>query len=157
MRIITALRRSEERTRMITDNVGALIGYFDQNQIYTFANRRHADWFERDRDFLLGSHVSDIVGTTTSPRSNPTSGEPWPGDGQLRVFDPAIRRRDFSRTQHAGAGTRLHRKILGCYLLAIDLTEQKRAEAAAREAQKMQAIGQLSGGLAHETSTTSSP
>ena len=151
LRIITALRRSEERTRMITDNVGALIGYFDQNQIYTFANRRHADWFERDRDSLLGSHVSDIVGTTTYAQIEPYIRRALAGETVSFEYST---RQSAGEIFHARSTLVPERdstgKILGCYLLAIDLTEQKRAEAAAREAQKMRAIGQLSGGLAHD-------
>ncbi len=154
LRIITALRRSEERTRMITDNVGALIGVF-RPEPDLYIRQSPSCRLVRERDPRLCARqpcVSDIVGTTTStPRSSPTSGRLWPGRrsaSSIRPGNPPARfctARSTLVPERDSTG-----KILGCYLLAIDLTEQKRAEAAAREAQKMRAIGQLSGGLAHD-------
>ncbi|UUZ78309.1 PAS-domain containing protein [Polaromonas sp. P1(28)-13] len=41
-RITTALRRSEENLRLITDTVPALIGYFDHQEIYRYVNKGYA-------------------------------------------------------------------------------------------------------------------
>ena len=47
---------------------------------------------------------------------------------------------------HLGAD----RELLGFYVIIYDLTEQKRLEARLLQAQKMEAIGQLTGGIAHD-------
>ena len=41
-------------------------------------------------------------------------------------------------------------KIVGASAIARDFTEQKRAEEHLRQAQKMEAVGRLAGGLAHD-------
>ncbi len=47
---------------------------------------------------------------------------------------------------HFGA----HGEVLGYFVLGQDVTEQRHAEAILRQGQKMQAVGQLTGGLAHD-------
>jgi nitrogen-specific signal transduction histidine kinase len=46
---------------------------------------------------------------------------------------------------HGDAG-----KIVGASAIARDFTEQKRTEEHLRQAQKMEAVGRLAGGLAHD-------
>ena len=40
-----ALRESEERMRLVANNVPALISYVDREQRYRFSNRTYDDWF----------------------------------------------------------------------------------------------------------------
>ena len=40
--------------------------------------------------------------------------------------------------------------VVGCYVLFIDLTERNLSEAQLQQAQKMEAVGQLTGGVAHD-------
>src|SRR5205809_5412756 len=40
-----ALRESEERLRLIANNVPALISYVDRDQRYRYSNRTYEDWF----------------------------------------------------------------------------------------------------------------
>ncbi|MEY4737977.1 MAG: hypothetical protein RL302_2296, partial [Pseudomonadota bacterium] len=61
-RITTALRRSEENLRLITDTVPALISYFDHQEIYRYVNKGYADWFGYAKEEVLGRSIREVVG-----------------------------------------------------------------------------------------------
>lgn len=137
--------------RTITDNVAALIGYFDDRQIYGFANERHKQWFGRGREALLGCHVVDILGEETYAHIEPYIRRGLAGETVTFEYAGRDNNNDVMHSRctlvpEFGPD----RSVSGCYVLAIDVTEQKRAELAVREAQKMEVIGQLAGGLAHD-------
>src|ERR671915_461516 len=52
-----ALRESEERLRLVANNVPALISYVDRSQRYRFSNRTYDDWFGIAHE---GMHVAAI-------------------------------------------------------------------------------------------------
>src|SRR3954468_3968712 len=57
-----ALRESEERLRLIADNVPALISYVDRDQCYRFSNRTYDAWFGMARERMQGRSVADVFG-----------------------------------------------------------------------------------------------
>lgn len=151
LEIAASLRRSEERLRLITDGVPANIGYFDSQQIFRYANRGYSEWFGLPIEEIVGRSAESILGPLVWPgvrdnvaralRGNPVSYEyslPRP-DGQ-----PVFARSTLA-PEFAPDGT-----VLGCFVLALDVTEQKRTQAALAQAQKMESIGQLTGGIAHD-------
>src|SRR4029078_11083439 len=54
-----ALRESEERVRLIANNVPALISYVDRDQRYRFSNRTYDDWFGITRERMQGRSIAD--------------------------------------------------------------------------------------------------
>lgn len=149
--IAASLRRSEERLRLITDRVPANIGYFDNQLIYRYANQGYSAWF--------GVPIEDIVDHSTEAVLGP---DVWPTvrdnvllglSGKQVSYEYSLTRPDgrqvFARStlvpELAPDGT-----VLGCFVLALDVTEQKRTQAALVQAQKMEGIGQLTGGIAHD-------
>ena len=57
-----ALRESEERMRLVANNVPALISYLDREQRYRFSNRTYDDWFGIEHERMLGRTVAEVFG-----------------------------------------------------------------------------------------------
>lgn len=149
--ITAALRRSEENLSLITDTVPALIAYFDKLEVYRYANKGYADWFGYRKEQVLGCAIRDVVGEPvyleiahhvhTALR------------GQRVSYEYTMSRADgcwvYARSElvpefdTGGA-------VVGCFVLSVNITDLKNAQAALVHAQKMEAVGQLTGGLAHD-------
>src|SRR5687768_15865171 len=57
-----ALRESEERMRLVANNVPALISYVDRDQRYRFSNRTYDDWFGIAHERMEGRKVAEVFG-----------------------------------------------------------------------------------------------
>lgn len=121
--------RSDQRVRLIADNIEALIAYVDRDERYRFVNATYATWFSMAPETAVGRHISDVIGAvaydaikehvkkaisgqkvayeTTLPTKNV-------GDRDLQVsYIPDI----------SPDGT-----VLGYFGLAVDITERRQAE-----------------------------
>jgi PAS domain S-box-containing protein len=149
--ITAALRRSEERMRLITDTIPAMIGYFDKDLIYRYANRGYSAWFGRRTEDIIDHTVMEGIGETffNKVREHLLTAL----GGEQVSYEYALDKPDGS-TVHASS-TLVPEigpdgEVLGCFIHSFDITEQKRTQAALIQAQKMEAVGQLTGGIAHD-------
>jgi len=149
--ITAALRRSEERLRLITDTIPALIAYFDKDHIYRYANRGYADWFGRRNEHIVGHHIESALGSKFYAAVVGYVDEAL--SGKQVTYEYSMDKDDgstiFARStlvpEIAPDG-----QVLGCFVLSFDITEQTQTQAVLVQAQKMEAVGQLSGGMAHD-------
>lgn len=152
--ITAALRRSEERMKLITDTVPALIGYFDREQIYRYANKGYSDWFGRSKDQIVGHTVEDVVGVKVYAHIRQHIEQAI--EGHSVSYEYAMQKGSGSGERVVAARSTLvpeigpEGEVLGCFVLSLDITELKRTQAALVQAQKMEAVGQLTGGLSHD-------
>ncbi len=153
------LQASEEWIRQVTDAVPVLIGYVDADRRYRFANRRYEEWFGLSPDRVIGQAVEEVLRRAPGAGLEPFIDAALAGREASHEYPlvlPDGRRIELEVTYrpHFGspAGTRpgKARDVLGYFVLGQDVTERKQAEAVLAQAQKMQAVGQLTGGLAHD-------
>jgi diguanylate cyclase (GGDEF)-like protein/PAS domain S-box-containing protein len=128
-----ALRESEERLRLIADNVPALISYVDREQRYAFSNRTYGDWFGVPHEAMQGRTVEEVFGAAAYERMRPDIERVLAGENVQ--FELAIEQRGRRRTLQVACVP--HRaepeaagpsQALGFYMLANDVTELKRAQ-----------------------------
>ncbi len=145
------LQASEDWIRRVADAVPVLIGYVDAARRYQFANRRHEEWFGLTAEHVVGRPVGEILGAALDAGVEQNIDAALAGREVSHEFPltlPGGRRIVAAVTYrpHFDAGG----VVLGYFVLGQDVTEQRQAEAILRQGQKMQAVGQLTGGLAHD-------
>ncbi len=125
-----ALRLSELQMRLISDNVPALIAYFDVSLHCLFCNKAYADWFGVAPADLQGRHLRDIIGAEVLAESEPYFVRAFAGENV--TYDRPHRMKDGSGG-HLQVVLAPHRgiagEVVGVYALVADITQQKLAEA----------------------------
>jgi PAS domain S-box-containing protein len=150
-RITTALRRSEENLRLITDSVPALIGYFDSQEVYSYVNQGYSEWFGFSKEDMLGRSIREVVGDEVYTDVSAYVQQALQGQ---RVSYEYAMRRPGGRVAYARSELvpelDADGRVAGCFVLSINITDLKNAQTELVHAQKMEAMGQLTGGLAHD-------
>lgn len=145
------LQASEEWIRLVADAVPVLIGYVDAERRYRFANRRYEEWFGLAPEKIIGRGVTEVLGEALEANVERHIEAALSGrevQHELSLVAPDGRRIEAAVTYRPHFGAR--GEVLGYFILGQDVTERKHAEVILRQGQKMQAVGQLSGGLAHD-------
>ena len=128
-----ALGDSEERLRMIANNVPALIGYIDAGQRYRYVNKTYEDWYRTPASEYYGRTLREVIGAEMYEELRPgfeaaLRGETVTTERRTRGRDEERYAR-FTYAPHFGPDG----KVLGFYVLGYDITERHKAENAIRE------------------------
>lgn len=147
----TELQRSEQRVRLVMDSIPALVAYFDAGRVYRYLNRGYADWFGVDTARPEGVSARRFLGEAVYAHVRPhvmraLAGEPQSFAYDLCTQDGQIRTVRTSLAPERAADGR----VAGCFELTFDITEQRRAQELVARAQKLESLGHLTGGLAHD-------
>ncbi|MEZ5581969.1 MAG: cache domain-containing protein [Candidatus Competibacteraceae bacterium] len=144
------LAQAELRQRIILDAIPACVAQIDERYRIQFVNQRYADLFGTDKETLLGQSLPHLSDWETSPDI-------------IKKLDQAqaggVRTYNYPWKNAAGAEIILKTTLMpvsshpdpaGLFVLALDVTEEKKAEKHLLEVQRMHAVTQLAAGLTHD-------
>jgi two-component system cell cycle sensor histidine kinase/response regulator CckA len=149
-RMAEALRASEERYHLLFDESPCLMWVVDADTLrFLEVNRKAVGRYGYSRDEFLTMTLLDvrqpeeIPGTHEEVRAE-LAGEPRIGRGRHRTKAGELIEVSVASRPVDFAG---HRALLA---VIEDVSERQRLEAQLRQAHKMEAVGQLAGGVAHD-------
>lgn len=145
-----ALRKSEEQLRLIVNSLPLVVAYLDTDMRYVMINKTGTDWYKRPASAIIGKHPEDIFGPQQeiwhSKVEEALRGNAVAYEYPMSFPDGVTRDLQVMYLPSFGANG----EVSGILSLVEDITERNESKAQLVQAQKMEAIGQLTAGVAHD-------
>jgi PAS domain S-box-containing protein len=144
------LRETRDFFELTLNAVPTPVTYVDSTMVVTYVNRALEEWYAQPSDAVLGRPLRELIGEERFTEMEPLIAQVMNGEF-IRVIHTGIRNgRPREWQNHFVPQIGPNNEVLGFFSIVYDLTEQKRLEGRLMQAQKMEAIGQLTGGIAHD-------
>ena len=145
-----ALKRSEEKYRTLFEDSRDAVYITTREGKFIEANQSFLDLFGYSREEMIDLKAQEAY---VNPDDRSRFQKEIEQKGSLRDFEVKLRRKDGAEMDCLISATVRRAddgSILGYQGIIRDITEKKRLEAQFQAAQRMEAIGTLAGGLAHD-------
>ena len=123
-----ALRKSEERMRLIADNVPALIGFVDDRERFQYGNRIYGEWLGVAPEALGGRTVAEVFGAEAYATLQGHIRRVLAGEETEFELPAATGVRERTLQVSLVPQIDADGRVLGFYLLGNDVTPLKRAQ-----------------------------
>jgi len=123
------LVQSEQRLRMITDHIPALISYVDKDLRLLFANQAYETWLGLDRHAILGRPVREVFGLHAVDMRLPYFQRALE-TGEIVSFEMAVEKAEGNLVLRSTYLPDLDAdgQVRGVYAVSIDITDMKMVE-----------------------------
>jgi PAS domain S-box-containing protein len=144
------LRETRDFFELTLNAVPTPINYFNRDFIMTYANRAFEEWVGLPATKMIGKGLRELLPTDMFTVVMPYVDKVMAGE-RVHSRHTAMRHGIMREWQnHYVPQVDASGAVLGFFSIIYDLTDQRRLEARLLQAQKMEAIGQLTGGIAHD-------
>ena len=128
-------QESEPQLRLLTDSLPVLISYVDVELRYRYVNHAYEEWFGHARDWVIGRHVSEVLGEAAYDAiwrylESALAGKAVTYEDTIPYRTGGARHTHTSFVPHFDESG----SVLGFFASVTDISERKKAEEALREA-----------------------
>ncbi|WP_229507526.1 PAS domain-containing protein, partial [Massilia psychrophila] len=123
-----ALLQSDQRVKLIANNLPALVSYIDHDFRYVFTNNQYQKWFNREENFFTGKTVEEVFGATVfSGVRDQIAGALGGADVIFELVNP-IPNSPTNMLVHYVPDRDKNDNVIGVIGMVLDLTEQHEAQ-----------------------------
>lgn len=146
------LRKREEHFRLLIENASDLITVIDGEAIIRFQSPAVIRMLGYHPDEMIGHSVFEYLHSEDAPRIGPAIERAITNPGLPVSVEYRFRHQDGSWRYIQSVGRNIPEESGAVYIVvnSRDITETRKLEEQFRQSQKMEAIGQLAGGVAHD-------